>query len=162
MKRTSKPKLTHPPEAMEWPVFRCYWLGAGGHLDPRFTEDDARAYAERILRDVYEDFMRNVLAIPVLPGGKVYRVPPVQVPYQYLQSLPLLAQGTANKVFVIPAELSGALGAVSRAFAPGAGGGPAPWPAAAPTTGEQAAPAADADIVDADIVDEPPAAPGPA
>ena len=29
--------------------------------------------------------------------------------YQYLQSLPLLAQGTANKVFVIPAELSGAL-----------------------------------------------------
>ncbi len=52
--------------------------------------------------------------------------------YQYLQSLPLLAQGTANKVFVIPAELSGALGAVSRAFAPGAGGGPAPWPACGP------------------------------
>ena len=44
--------------------------------------------------------------------------------YQYLQSLPLLAQGTANKVFVIPAELSGALGAVSRAFAPGAAGAP--------------------------------------
>jgi regulator of protease activity HflC (stomatin/prohibitin superfamily) len=41
--------------------------------------------------------------------------------YQYLQSLPLLAQGTANKVFVIPAELSGALGAVTRAFQPGAG-----------------------------------------
>lgn len=39
--------------------------------------------------------------------------------YQYLQSLPLLAQGTANKVFIIPAELSGALGAVSRAFASG-------------------------------------------
>ena len=37
--------------------------------------------------------------------------------YQYLQSLPLLAQGSANKVFVIPAELSGALSAVSRAFA---------------------------------------------
>ncbi len=45
--------------------------------------------------------------------------------YQYLQSLPLLAQGTANKVFVIPAELSGALGAVTRAFAPGAAGGAA-------------------------------------
>ncbi len=42
--------------------------------------------------------------------------------YQYLQALPLLAQGTANKVFVIPAELSGALGAVTRAFAPGAHG----------------------------------------
>jgi regulator of protease activity HflC (stomatin/prohibitin superfamily) len=38
--------------------------------------------------------------------------------YQYLQSLPLLAQGTANKVFVIPAELSSALGAVTRAFQP--------------------------------------------
>ncbi len=38
--------------------------------------------------------------------------------YQYLQALPLLAQGDANKVFVIPAELSGALAAVSRAFAP--------------------------------------------
>ncbi len=40
--------------------------------------------------------------------------------YQYLQSLPLLAQGTANKVFVVPAELTGALGAVSRAFQSGA------------------------------------------
>ena len=38
--------------------------------------------------------------------------------YQYLQSLPLLAQGTANKVFVIPAELSGAIGAIGRAFGP--------------------------------------------
>ena len=38
--------------------------------------------------------------------------------YQYLQALPLLAQGTANKVFVVPAELSGAMAAVSRAFAP--------------------------------------------
>jgi prolyl-tRNA synthetase len=37
------------------------------------TEHDARAYAERILRDVYEDFMRNVLAIPVLPGRKTAR-----------------------------------------------------------------------------------------
>jgi regulator of protease activity HflC (stomatin/prohibitin superfamily) len=38
--------------------------------------------------------------------------------YQYLQSLPLLAQGDANKVFVIPVELSNAFTAVSRAFAP--------------------------------------------
>jgi regulator of protease activity HflC (stomatin/prohibitin superfamily) len=38
--------------------------------------------------------------------------------YQYLQQLPALAQGTANKVFVIPAEFSGALAAVTRAFAP--------------------------------------------
>jgi regulator of protease activity HflC (stomatin/prohibitin superfamily) len=85
--------------------------------------------------------------------------------YQYLQSLPLLAQGTANKVFVIPAELSGALGAVSRAFAPGAGADPA-GPTAGPQPSQPSAPAHD-DIVDADIVEdsatsEPPAAPGTA
>jgi prolyl-tRNA synthetase len=34
------------------------------------TREDARAYAERILHDVYEDFMVNVLAIPVLVGPK--------------------------------------------------------------------------------------------
>ena len=79
--------------------------------------------------------------------------------YQYLQSLPLLAQGTANKVFVIPAELSGALGAVSRAFAPGAAGGP-PAPAA-PAQPEQP-PTVDADdIVDADLVEDVPEAQPP-
>jgi prolyl-tRNA synthetase len=34
------------------------------------TAEDSNAYAERILRDVYADFMVNVLAIPVLPGRK--------------------------------------------------------------------------------------------
>ncbi len=34
------------------------------------TAEDANAYAEQILRDVYADFMVNVLAIPVLPGRK--------------------------------------------------------------------------------------------
>ena len=34
------------------------------------TSVDSNAYAERILRDVYADFMTNVLAIPVLPGRK--------------------------------------------------------------------------------------------
>ena len=34
------------------------------------TREDAAAYAERILRDVYADFMVNVLAIPVLTGRK--------------------------------------------------------------------------------------------
>jgi prolyl-tRNA synthetase len=37
------------------------------------TEEDARAYATRILHEVYEDFMVNVLAIPVLPGRKTAR-----------------------------------------------------------------------------------------
>jgi regulator of protease activity HflC (stomatin/prohibitin superfamily) len=80
--------------------------------------------------------------------------------YQYLQSLPLLAQGTANKVFVIPAELSGALGAVTRAFLPGAGqdgpggsGAPgfASWTA---TRGED-----DPDVVDAEVVEPEPTGP---
>jgi prolyl-tRNA synthetase len=34
------------------------------------TAEDGNDYAERILRDVYADFMVNVLAIPVLPGRK--------------------------------------------------------------------------------------------
>src|SRR5438270_4342911 len=34
------------------------------------TEDDARAYALRILHEVYEDFMVNVLGIPILTGLK--------------------------------------------------------------------------------------------
>ncbi len=34
------------------------------------TEDDARAYAVRILREAYEDLMVNVLAIPVVLGRK--------------------------------------------------------------------------------------------
>jgi len=37
------------------------------------TELDARAYAVTILREVYEDFMVNVLAMPVLTGRKTAR-----------------------------------------------------------------------------------------
>jgi prolyl-tRNA synthetase len=34
------------------------------------TEADARDYARKILHEVYEDFMVNVLALPVVPGRK--------------------------------------------------------------------------------------------
>jgi prolyl-tRNA synthetase len=37
------------------------------------TETGAREYARRILHEVYEDFMRNVLAIPVIVGRKTAR-----------------------------------------------------------------------------------------
>jgi prolyl-tRNA synthetase len=37
------------------------------------TEDDARAYARKILHEVYEDFMVSVLAIPVVVGRKTMR-----------------------------------------------------------------------------------------
>ncbi|MET7735570.1 proline--tRNA ligase [Streptomyces sp. NPDC005402] len=37
------------------------------------TEQDARAFASRIHRQVYEDFMTNVLAMDVVPGRKTVR-----------------------------------------------------------------------------------------
>jgi prolyl-tRNA synthetase len=37
------------------------------------TEQDARDYARRIHRDVYEDFMVQLLAMPVIPGRKTKR-----------------------------------------------------------------------------------------
>jgi regulator of protease activity HflC (stomatin/prohibitin superfamily) len=38
--------------------------------------------------------------------------------YQYLQQLPAIANGTASKVWVIPAELSGAAEKIAKAFNP--------------------------------------------
>ncbi len=49
--------------------------------------------------------------------------------YQYLQTLPQIAQGNASKVWVVPTELTAALNAISRGFG---GDGPAPAPAPAP------------------------------
>jgi regulator of protease activity HflC (stomatin/prohibitin superfamily) len=49
--------------------------------------------------------------------------------YQYLQMLPQLAQGEANKIFVIPSEFSQALGNVAQTFGrrpPGEGPPPPP------------------------------------
>ena len=37
------------------------------------TQDEARAYAQQILRDVYQDFMVDVLAMPVVVGRKTAR-----------------------------------------------------------------------------------------
>jgi regulator of protease activity HflC (stomatin/prohibitin superfamily) len=45
--------------------------------------------------------------------------------YQYLQMLPQLAQGDANKVFVIPSEFTDAFGGISRAFSGPKGSGDA-------------------------------------
>jgi regulator of protease activity HflC (stomatin/prohibitin superfamily) len=47
------------------------------------------------------------------------RVDPELLSYQYLQMLPQLAKGDANKVFVIPTEFSEAFGGISRAFSSG-------------------------------------------
>ena len=45
------------------------FLWQEGHT-AHVTESDARQYARRILNDVYEDFMRSVLAVPVIVGRK--------------------------------------------------------------------------------------------
>jgi regulator of protease activity HflC (stomatin/prohibitin superfamily) len=57
---------------------------------------------------------------------------PQLLSYQYLQMLPELARGDANKVFVIPSEFADAFGGITRAFASGAATSevPAPGPAA--------------------------------
>jgi regulator of protease activity HflC (stomatin/prohibitin superfamily) len=41
---------------------------------------------------------------------------PKLLAYQYLQTLPQLAQGTGNTFFVIPSEVTSALGSISKAF----------------------------------------------
>lgn len=53
---------------------------------------------------------------------------PKLLSYQYLQMLPKLADGTSNKVWIVPSELGKAVEGISNAFtksgaAPGAGGG---------------------------------------
>ncbi|HEY6475587.1 MAG TPA: SPFH domain-containing protein [Polyangia bacterium] len=49
-------------------------------------------------------------------------VDPELLSYQYLQMLPQLAKGDANKVFVIPSEFAEAFGGITRAFAGGQAG----------------------------------------
>ena len=44
---------------------------------------------------------------------------PKLLAYQYLQALPQIAAGDANKVWVVPAELTQALGSFASAFTPG-------------------------------------------
>jgi regulator of protease activity HflC (stomatin/prohibitin superfamily) len=58
--------------------------------------------------------------------------------YQYLQTLPKLAEGSANKVWMIPSELTQALQGISRGFGVGQAGPSAPTQAA--SDGAAAAP----------------------
>ena len=67
---------------------------------------------------------------------------PMVMAYQYLQTLPQIAQGEGNTVWMIPSEVTSALKMVSRAFegaAPSPGDGPPP--AAASAAPASAAPA---------------------
>jgi regulator of protease activity HflC (stomatin/prohibitin superfamily) len=51
---------------------------------------------------------------------------PKLLAYQYLQTLPEIAQGSANKLWIVPSELTEALKGLGRAFVPSAGGGDSP------------------------------------
>jgi len=57
------------------------------------------------------------------------RPDPELLSYQYLQMLPRIAEGSANKIWVIPSELTQALGRLGQQLLPG--GEPAPPPASA-------------------------------
>jgi hypothetical protein len=65
---------------------------------------------------------------------------PKLLAYQYLQTLPQLAQGAGNTVWMIPSELTGALRLLSSAF----GGQDQPEAAVAPAQAAPAAPVAGA------------------
>jgi regulator of protease activity HflC (stomatin/prohibitin superfamily) len=67
------------------------------------------------------------------------RPDPELLSYQYLQMLPQLAQGDANKVFVIPSEFASALGGIGEAFSRH-GAPPPPPPAPAPSGEPDGAP----------------------
>jgi regulator of protease activity HflC (stomatin/prohibitin superfamily) len=56
--------------------------------------------------------------------------------YQYLQMLPQLAQGSANKVFVIPSEFTDAFSGIGKALGASRPGGDGPNAGAAVTAGE--------------------------
>lgn len=73
------------------------------------AEGDARAQVLRADGEA-QAIQRVVSAI------KEADVDPQVLAYQYVQSLPELANGSANKVWVVPAELSAAMKVLSGAF----------------------------------------------
>ncbi|MGO9961065.1 MAG: SPFH domain-containing protein [Solirubrobacteraceae bacterium] len=98
------------------------------------TAEGARQAA--ILRAEGEAKAIETVFAAIHEGG----VDPELLSYQYLQMLPKLAQGDANKVFVIPSEFAEAFGGISRAFT-GAGAAESP-PSTAPAPEPRSLPAA--------------------
>jgi len=82
--------------------------------------------------------------------GAIHRGNPdnLLLAYQYLQTLPKLAEGQANKLWIIPSELTEALKGIGNAF--GSGGAAAGAAAAAPVDATEYAAAADAPAVAAE------------
>ena len=76
---------------------------------------------------------------------------PKLLAYQYLQALPEIANGTANTMWFIPAELTRAMSALGEAFGASTGGGPARAPQPAPAPAVTTAPAGEPSISEGPI-----------
>lgn len=89
-------------------------LTAQGHREAQIlsAEGDARA---RVLRAEAEAEAINRVFTAIHSADADEQV----LAYQYLQALPHIANGTANKVWVVPAELSRAMDSLGRAFGAG-------------------------------------------
>ncbi|PUB21504.1 SPFH domain-containing protein [Promicromonospora sp. AC04] len=74
---------------------------------------------------------------------------PKLLAYQYLQTLPQIAQGTSNTTWVIPTEFTAALGSIAQGF--GGGAGPA-GPSVPPPSGDR--PTGPREPIDS-VLDEP-------
>ena len=91
---------------------KLFDIGATVEAAVRAAEGEYRAEAEAI----------EVVFDAIHSGGADSEV----LAYQYLQSLPKIADGQATTMFVVPAELTRALQGLGEAFAPGDGGRPTP------------------------------------
>ncbi|MEY8813843.1 SPFH domain-containing protein [Micrococcus luteus] len=96
-------------------------LTAEGERQSQILSAEGEAQA-RVLRANAEAEAIEVVFDAIHSGGADSEV----LAYQYLQSLPKMADGQANTMFVVPAELTRALQGLGEAFAPGDGGGPTP------------------------------------
>ena len=96
-------------------------LTAEGERQSQILSAEGEAQA-RVLRANAEAEAIEVVFDAIHSGGADSEV----LAYQYLQSLPKIADGQANTMFVVPAELTRALQGLGEAFAPGDGGRPTP------------------------------------
>ena len=99
-------------------------LTAEGERQAAILEAEGDAQA-RVLRANAEAEAIHVVFEAIHEG----RPDPDLLAYQYLQTLPKIAEGESNKVWVIPAELTDALGRMGAAFGGASGTGSAGTPA---------------------------------
>jgi regulator of protease activity HflC (stomatin/prohibitin superfamily) len=86
-------------------------LTAQGHREASILTAQGDAQAQVLRADAESEAIKRVF-------GAIHSADANEqvLAYQYLQALPQLANGTANKVWVVPAELSRAMAALGGAF----------------------------------------------